>query len=140
MKTVLKSILVGLVVFTLSFSPALMGMARAAGLNYEGFSSYRGYGDDMQTRGAMLNFSFGGPKDYKKNASLQDMYEASLTRKQKTAIGMGIVGFVIFLVITHDDDDECRTSQTMTSNPAFAFSELEAVKVSIDPCHPLISQ
>ena len=89
-----------------------MGMARAAGFNYEGFSSYKGYGDDMRTRGALLNFSFGGPKDYKKNASLQDMFEASLTRKQKTAIGMGIVSFIIFLVITHDDDDECRTSET----------------------------
>ena len=107
-----------------------MGMARAGGLNYEGFSSYKGYGDDVQTRGAMLNFSFGGPKDYKKNASLQDIYEASLTNNQKAGIGMGILGIVMYLVITQHDDDECSTpTKIMVSDASFALSQY-------DPCRP----
>ena len=77
-----------------------------------------------------MNFSFGGPKDYKKNASLQDIYEASMTRNQKAGIGMGIVGFIIFLVITHDDDDECRTPETRITAPILALSKF-------DPCRPI---
>ena len=110
MKKVLKTIVVGLVVMSLSFSPALMGMAMADGINYEGFSSYKkdnSWGYDDQTRGAMLNFSFGGPKDYKKNSSLQDIYEASLTTNQKVGIGLGVVGLLFFIIIM-GDDDECK--------------------------------
>ena len=69
MKTVLKSLVVGLMVFALSFSPALAGLAKAGGFNFEGISSIKT--DDTQSyekqpRGLMFNLSFGGPKDYKK--------------------------------------------------------------------------
>jgi len=69
MKTVLKSLVVGLMVFALSFSPALAGLAKAGGFNFEGISSIKT--DDTQSyekqpRGLMFNFSFGGLKDYKK--------------------------------------------------------------------------
>jgi len=69
MKTVLKSLVVGLMVFALSFSPALVGLAKAGGFNFEGISSIKT--DDTQSyekqpRGLMFNFSFGRPKDYKK--------------------------------------------------------------------------
>ncbi len=69
MKTVLKSLVVGLMVFALSFSPALAGLAKAGGFNFEGISSIKT--DDSQSyekqpRGLMFNFSFGGQKDYKK--------------------------------------------------------------------------
>ena len=72
MKTVLKSLVVGLMVFALSFSPALAGLAKAGGFNFEGISSIKT--DDTQSyekqpRGLMFNFSFGGPKDYKKTES-----------------------------------------------------------------------
>ena len=69
MKTVLKFLVVGLMVFGLSFSPALAGLAKAGGFNFEGISSTKT--DDTQSyerqpRGLMFNFSFGGLKDYKK--------------------------------------------------------------------------
>ena len=69
MKTVFKSLVVGLMVFALSFSPALAGFAKAGCFNFEGISAIKT--DDTQNyekqpRGLMFNFSFGGLKDYKK--------------------------------------------------------------------------
>ena len=109
MKTVLKSIVVGLVIFTLSFSPALMGMAQAGGINYEGFSGYKSDNsglDNGQSRGIMFNFSFGGPDDYKKNSSIQEIYKHNLTTGEKAGIFFGIIT-VAALVLYINDDDDC---------------------------------
>ena len=82
MKIVLKSLVVGLMVFALSFSPALAGLAKAGGFNFEGISSIKT--DDTQSyekqpRGLMFNFSFGGLKDYKKTKP-----QVALMYKEKT--------------------------------------------------------
>jgi hypothetical protein len=99
MKTVLKSLVVGLMVFALSFSPALAGLAKAGGFNFEGISSIKT--DDTQSyekqpRGLMFNLSFGGPKDYKKTKSQVAMMDKDQVR---TAVGvafyLGIVAFAI---------------------------------------------
>ena len=76
MKTVLKSLVVGLMVFALSFSPALAALAKAGGFNFEGINSIKT--DDTQSyekqpRGLMFNFSFDGPRDYKKTKSQVNM-------------------------------------------------------------------
>ena len=90
MKTVLKSLVVGLMVFALSFSPALAGLAKAGGFNFEGISSIKT--DDTQSyekqpRGLMFNFSFGGQKDYKKtNPQVVSIYGD--TRSTVALVGM----------------------------------------------------
>jgi hypothetical protein len=109
MKTVLKSLVVGLMVFALSFSPALAGLAKAGGFNFEGISSIKT--DDTQSyekqpRGLMFNFSFGGPKDYKKTKSQVAMMNEAKARtsnqdKVLTAVGVGAVLGIIFLIKTN---------------------------------------
>ena len=99
MKTVLKSLIVGLMVFALSFSPALAGLAKAGGFNFEGISSIKT--DDTQSyekqpRGLMFNFSIGGPKDYKKTKSQVAMMDGATKDTVKTvallaAIVVGLV-------------------------------------------------
>ena len=116
MKTVLKSLVVGLMVFALSFSPALAGLAKAAGFNFEGISSVKT--DDTQSyekqpRGLMFNFSFGGPKDYKKTESQVVMMndgKVTTTAEENlmTAVGVVAVLGIFFLIIDNngsDDDD-----------------------------------
>ena len=118
MKTVLKLFVVGLVAMTLSFSPALMSLAMAGGINYEGFSGYRtdnswGY-EEGQTRGIKFNFSFGGPENYKKGSSIQDVYKQALTTNQKTGIVVGAIGVAILLLVLDDDDDDCNDSYKLS--------------------------
>jgi hypothetical protein len=116
MKTVLKSLVVGLMVFPLSFSPVLAGLAKAAGFNFEGLSSVKT--DDTQSyekqpRGLMFNFSFGGPKDYKKTESQVVMMndgKVTTTAEENlmTAVGVVAVLGIMFLIIDNngsDDDD-----------------------------------
>ena len=104
MKTVLKSLVVGLMVFALSFSPALAGLAKAGGFNFEGISSIKT--DDTQSyekqpRGLMFNLSFGGPKDYKKTKPQVAMMDKD---KVKTAVGVAAVfGIVAFFAYNSDD-------------------------------------
>ena len=97
MKTVLKSLVVGLMVFALSFSPALTGLAKAGGFNFEGISSIKT--DDTQSyekqpRGLMFNFSIGGPKDYKKTKSQVAMMDNDKV-KTYAVVGALAVGLVI---------------------------------------------
>ena len=113
MKTVLKFLVVGLMAFALSFSPALAGLAKADGFNFEGISSIKI--DDTQSyekqpRGLMFNFSFGAPKDYKKTKSqVAMMNEGKVTTTAeenfRTAIGVGIVLGIMFLIIDNNDSD-----------------------------------
>ena len=104
MKTVLKSLVVGLMVFALSFSPALAGLAKAGGFNFEGISSIKT--DDTQSyekqpRGLMFNFSFGGPKDYKKTKSQVAMMDKD---QVKTALGVTvIIGIIAFSFANSND-------------------------------------
>ena len=92
MKTVLKSLVIGLTVFVLSFAPPLASMAQAGSIHYEGISSVN---SDTQSKGLMLNFSFGGPKDYKPESSLQDIYKASLTKNQWVGLGAATLGVIV---------------------------------------------
>jgi hypothetical protein len=111
MKTVLKSWVVGLIVFALSFSPALTGFAKAGGFNFEGISSIKT--DDTQSyekqpRGLMFNFSFGGPKDYKKTKyEIAMMNEGKITTEAeenlRTAVGVIAVLGIMGLLIAGDD-------------------------------------
>ncbi len=106
MKTVLKSLVVGLMVFALSFSPALAGLAKAGGFNFEGISSLKI--DDTQSyekqpRGLMFNFSFGGPKDYKKTESqVAMMNEGKVTSLEEEKFwtwvgGLAVVGTIVLV-------------------------------------------
>ena len=117
MKTVLKLLAVLSVAFCMTFSPVLMSIANAGGINYEGFSGYgknASWGDDDgQTRGLMFNFSFGGPKDYKKNSSIQEVYKNNLTENQWVGIGIAAIGVIAF-ALYNDDDDDCIDELTET--------------------------
>ena len=117
MKTVLKSLVVGLIVFALSFSPALTGLAKAGGFNFEGISAFKTdetQSYEKQPRGLMFNFSFGGPKDYKKTESqIAIMNEGKLTTKTeenlRTAVGVVIVLGIVFLIIDNNNDSDDST-------------------------------
>ena len=106
MKTVLKSLVVGLMVFALSFSPALAGLAKAGGFNFEDISSIKT--DDTQSyekqpRGPMFNLSFGEPKDYKKTKSQVAMMDKD---QVKTAVGVAFYIGIIALTIAYNDHDD----------------------------------
>ena len=106
MKTVLKSLVVGLIVFALSFSPALTGLAKAGGFNFEGISAFK-TGEtqsyEKQPRGLMFNFSFGGPKDYKKTESqIAMMNEGKVTSLEEEKFwtwvgGLAVVGTIVLV-------------------------------------------
>lgn len=131
MKTILKSLAVGLVVFTMTFTQALMGLAKAGGIHYEGYSGYKpdsswGY-EDGKTRGVMFNFSFGGPEDYKQNSSLQDIYKKSLTTNQKVGFVLGAVGIFVLVLLMTDEEEKCVEATGFTGSqfgPIYGF----------DPC------
>ena len=103
MKTVLKSLVVGLMVFALSFSPALAGLAKAGGFNFEGISSIKT--DDTQSyekqpRGLMFNFSFGGLKDYKKTKP----QVASIYGDTRSTVALvGMLGLIAAIAISASD-------------------------------------
>ena len=113
MKAVLKSLVVGLMLFALSFSPAFAGLAKAGGFNFEGISSLKTdetQSYEKQPRGLMFNFSFGGPKDYKKTESqVAMMNEGKVTttaeENLQTAVGVVIVLGIMFLIFDNNDDD-----------------------------------
>jgi len=116
MKKVLKSLVVGFMVFALSFSPALTDLAKAGGFNFEGISSFKTDETDSyekQPRGLMFNFSFGGPKDYKKTESqIAMMNEGTVPTKTeenfRTAVGVVIViGLIALIIANNDSDDDC---------------------------------
>ena len=125
MKTVLKSLVVGLMVFALSFSPALAGLAKAGGFNFEGISSIKT--DDTQSyekqpRGLMFNFSFGGQKDYKKATSqvvMMNEGKATTTAEEnlRTAAGVVIVLGIMFLIIDNNDRDSDDNSLWISLPP-----------------------
>jgi len=117
MKTVLKSLVVGFMVFALSFSPALTGLAKAGGFNFEGISSIKTDETqiyDKQPRGLMFNFSFGEPKDYIKTESqIAMMNEGKVTttaeENLRTAVGVVIVLGITFLIIDNNNDSDDST-------------------------------
>ncbi len=93
---------VSVAVFTMSLSPALAGFVQAGGIHFEGVTSAKTL-DGQHTRGLMLNFSFGGPKGYKKSGTVQDMDKADLTSGQTAAIfGAGLVGAILLVLILDD--------------------------------------
>ena len=106
MKAVLKSLAVGLMIFALSFSPALAGLAKASGFNFEGISSIKTYDTqnyEKQPRGLMFNFSFGGPKDYKKTESQVAMLDGT---EVLSIVGFAAVVAFIYLTVSDSDDPE----------------------------------
>jgi len=115
MKTVLKSLVAGLMVFALSFSPALAGLAKAGGFNFEGISSIKTDATqsyEKQPRGLMFNFSFGGPKDYKKTQSLVAMMDEDKRTdedkwwdadKKDVVIFLAVIGAMILIIPNYND-------------------------------------
>ena len=103
MKTVLKSLVVGLMVFALSFSPALAGLAKAGGFNFEGISSIKT--DDTQSyekqpRGLMFNFSLGGPKDYKKTKS-----QVAMMDKDQVMTAVGVAFYIGIIALSASNNN-----------------------------------
>jgi len=99
MKTVLKSLVVGLMVFALSFSPALVGLAKAGGFNFEGISPIKiddTLNYEKQPRGLMFNFSFGGPKDYKMPKSQFSMRDLDEGEKWGLVVAACYIGIVFW--------------------------------------------
>ena len=115
MKTVLKSLVTGLMIFALSFSPALAGLAKAGGFNFEGISSFKideTQSYEKQPRGLMFNFSFGGPKDYKKTQSLVAMMDEDKRTdedklwdadKKDVVIFLAVIGAMILIIPNYND-------------------------------------
>ena len=88
-----KTCVVLAIVAALSLSSVLGSLAQAGSINYEGISSITVENDyDMhQHRGLMLNFSFGGPKDYRQKKSVQDMQKANLDSDKLEAYGVLVI-------------------------------------------------
>jgi hypothetical protein len=88
-------------------SPVWDSLAQAGSITYNGISSIAVEDDNeiQRHRGLMLNFSFGGPKDYKQKNSLQ---EDVLKRDEKINKIGGYVLLVVavgtFIVIEANDD------------------------------------
>ena len=108
MKTVLKSLVVGLIVFIFSFSPSLAALAKADGFNFEGISSIKTddtQSFDKQPRGLMFNFSFGGPKGYKKKTKSQKVAMFEDSTEFWSVVGfVAVVAFIYFTVSDSDSD------------------------------------
>jgi len=95
-----------LLVFALILSPVLGSPAQAGSINYQGISPVTV--DDeyhmQQHRGLMLNFSFGGPKNYKQKKSVQDMQKANLDSDKTAAYGVLILAIgITILTVTNSD-------------------------------------
>jgi len=96
-----KTCVVLAIVAALSLSPVLGSLAQASSINYQGISSinYQGISsiaveddyDMQQHRGLMLNFSFGGPKDYRQKKSVQDMQKVNLDSDKLEAYGVLVI-------------------------------------------------
>jgi len=89
--------LVVCLVTILPISPILGSLAQAGSINYKGISSVTvedEYGMQLH-RGLTLNFSFGGPKDYRQKKSVQDIQEANLDSAKLEAYGVLIVAIGI---------------------------------------------
>jgi len=86
-----------LLVFALILSPVLGSPAQAGSINYQGISpvTVDDEYDMQQHRGLMLNFSFGGPKNYKQKKSVQDMQKAGLDSDKAAAYGVLIIAIGI---------------------------------------------
>ena len=117
MKTVFKSLVVGLMVFALSFSPVLAGLAKAGGFHFEGISSIKT--DDTQSyekqpRGLMFNFSFGGQKDYKKAKSQVAMLDET---NSWSVLGFVAVIGIIALTIENNHEDTLTTEARPEPDP-----------------------
>ena len=96
--------LVACLVTILPISPILGSLAQAGSINYEGISSVA-VDDDydmLQNRGLMLNFSFGGPKDYKKKKSVQDMQKANLDSDKLEAYGVLVIAIGVAIITWTD--------------------------------------
>ena len=109
MKKVSKSLVVGLMVLALSFSPVLASLAKAGGFNFEGISSIKN--DDTQNyekqpRGLMFKFSFGGPKDYKMPKSQVTMWDLDESEKQGLVLVAVYIGIFVLLEANKDEDSD----------------------------------
>ena len=85
------------IVAALIVSPVLGSMAQAGSINYEGISSIAVEDDYelQQHRGLMLNFSFGGPKDYRQKKSVQTLQKANLDSDKLEAYGVLVIAIGI---------------------------------------------
>jgi len=77
---IFRILLILTLVAALNLSPVLGSLAQAGSFNYQGISpvAIDNEYDMQQHRGLMLNFSFGGPKDYRQKKSVQDMQKTNL--------------------------------------------------------------
>ena len=103
MTSMLKTVAVALMISALTLSPAMVNMAQADGINFEGIGSFKA--DSTPTHGLSLNFSFGGSKDYKKKSAFAEVQKASLTEGQWLGYGLGAVAVIAVIVVASDDGD-----------------------------------
>ena len=109
MSSILKSFVVGLLITALTFSPVLMGMAQAGGINFEGISLVKtDYAQryEKQPRGLMFNFSFGAPKDYKNIMKLNGIHTSMLDENNENndkslsivlgVLAIGVVALMLY--------------------------------------------
>jgi len=93
-----------LLVIALALSPVLGSVAQAGSINYQGISSvtFDDEYDLQQHRGLILNFSFGGPKDYKQKKSVQDMQKANLESDKLEAYGVLVIAVGVTILTWTD--------------------------------------
>jgi hypothetical protein len=101
MKGFIKSTVVGLIVFAVSFSPAFAGLVNAGGIHFEGISATD---SRHQAKGIMFDFSFGGPDDYKKKSAFKEVYKNNFAGVDWLILGAGILTVA---ALAYNQDDAC---------------------------------
>jgi hypothetical protein len=101
MKGFIKSAVIGLVVFALSFSPVLAELVNAGGIHFEGISATD---SSYQAKGIMFDFSFGGPDDYKKKSAFKEVYKNNFAGVDWLILGAGILTVA---ALAYNQDDAC---------------------------------
>jgi hypothetical protein len=115
MKGFIKSTVVGLIVFAVSFSPAFAGLVNAGGIHFEGISATD---SRHQAKGIMFDFSFGGPDDYKKKSAFKEVYKNNFAGVDWLILGAGILTVA---ALAYNQDDACVSYFANNNGPRFTL-------------------